>query len=74
MKFPNLHIIWTAGKNLALPNTLSRNTTSELLTQKKTVEIPQSVEFFLAKDETSPRLECKNAVKIDSITKQINTL
>ena len=25
MKFPNLHIVWTAGKNLALPDTLSRN-------------------------------------------------
>ena len=23
MKFPNLHIVWTAGKNLALPDTLS---------------------------------------------------
>ena len=28
MKIPNLHIVWTAGKNLALPDTvtLSRNT------------------------------------------------
>ena len=25
MKFPNLHIVWTAGKNLALPDALSRN-------------------------------------------------
>ena len=32
MKFPNLHIIWTAGKKLALPDTLSRNTPPELLT------------------------------------------
>ena len=24
MKFPNLHIVWTAEKNFALPNTLSR--------------------------------------------------
>ena len=41
MKFPNLHIVWTAGKNLALPDTLSRNTSPELLTRKTTVEIPQ---------------------------------
>ena len=34
MKFPNLHIVWTAGKNLALPDTLSRNTPPELLTRK----------------------------------------
>ena len=35
MKFPNLHIVWTAGKNLALSDTLSRNTPPELLTRKK---------------------------------------
>ena len=42
MKFPNLHIVWTAGKNLALPDTLSRNTPPELLTRKTTVEIPKN--------------------------------
>ena len=41
MKFPNLHIVWTAGKNLALPDKLSRNTPPELLTRKTTVEIPK---------------------------------
>ena len=35
MKFPILHIIWTAGKNLALPDTLNRNTPPESLTRKK---------------------------------------
>ena len=49
MKFPNLHIVWTAGKNLALPDTLSRNTPPELLTQKTTVEIPQHIKFYIAK-------------------------
>ena len=49
MKFPNLHIVWTAGKNLALPDTLSRNTTPELLTRKTTVEIPQNIKFYLGK-------------------------
>ena len=29
MKFPNLHIVWTAGKTLALPGTLSQNTPPE---------------------------------------------
>ena len=56
MKLPNLHMVWTAGKNLALPDTLSRNTPPELLARKTTVEIPQNIKFFLAKDETSPRL------------------
>ena len=64
MKFPNLHIVWTAGINLALPDTLSRNTPPELLTQKTTVETPQNINFFLSKDETSPRLQCKYAVKL----------
>ena len=57
MKFPNLHIVWTAGKNLALPDKLSRNTPPELLTQKTTVEIPKNIKFYLAENETSPRLE-----------------
>ena len=74
MKFPNLHIVWTAGKNLALPDTLSRNTPPELPTRKTTVEIPQNVKFYLAKDETSPRLECKYAVKTDIDQSQINNL
>ena len=63
MKVPNLHIVWTAGKNLALPDTLSRKTPPDLLTRKTTVEIPQNIKFYLAKNETSPRLECKYAVK-----------
>ena len=62
LKLPNLH---TAGKNLALPDTLSRNTPPELLTRKTTVEIPQNINFYLAKNETSPKLECKYAVKTD---------
>ena len=33
IKFPNLHIVWTAGKNLALPGTLSRNTPLKLITR-----------------------------------------
>ena len=74
MKFANLHIVWTAGKNLALPDTLSRNTPHELLTRKTTVELPQNIKFYLAKNETSPRLECKNAVKTDIDQSQINNL
>ena len=74
MKFPNLHIVWTAGKNLALPDTLSRNTPPELLTRKTTVEIPKNIKFYLAENETSPRLECKYAVKTDVEQSQINSL
>ena len=74
MKFPNLHIVWTAGKNLELPDTLSRNTPPELLTRKTTVEIPKNIKFYLAKNETSPRLECKYAVRTDVEQSQINNL
>ena len=49
IKFSNLHIVWTAGKNLALPDTLSRNTPPELLTRKTTVEISQNLNFFSQK-------------------------
>ena len=51
-----------------------RNTPPEILTRKTTVEIPQNIKFYLAKDETSPRLECKYAVKIDIEQSQINNL
>ena len=64
----------TAGKNLALPDTLSRNTPTGLLTRKTTVEIPQNIKFYLAKNETSPRLDCKYAVKTDIDQSQTNNL
>ena len=62
------------GKNRALPDTLSRNTPPELLTRTTKVEIPQNIKFYLAKIETSPRLECKYAVKTDIDQSQINNL
>ena len=61
-------------KNLALPDTLSRNTPPELLTRKTKVEIPQNIKFYLAKDETSPRQECTYALKTDIDQSQTNNL
>ena len=74
MKISSLIIVWNASKNLDLPNTLSGNTPLELVTRKITVEIPQNIKLFPAKDETLPRLESSYAVKTDSDTTQINTL
>ena len=74
MKFTNSQIVWTAGKRLALPDTLSRNTPLELLTRKTTVEIPQNIKIFLAKAETSPKLQCKYAVKTAVDQSQTNVL
>ena len=45
-KFPIIQIVWTARKNLALPDTLSRNTPPELLTRKTTVEMPHNIKIF----------------------------
>ena len=47
----------------SLPDTLSRNAPPEIKTRKMTVEIPPNTKFFRTKDEISPRLECKYAVK-----------
>ena len=51
MKFSNLNIIWTEGKNLALPGLLSRTIDEEHFTKTRdiTVEIPEDLNFFLAK-------------------------
>ena len=45
-KLPNLLKVWTAGKNLTLPDTLIRNTTPELITKKTTVKKPQNIIIF----------------------------
>ena len=37
VKFPNLHVVRTAGKSLALPDKLSRKTPPKLRTRKTTV-------------------------------------
>ena len=45
-----------------------------LLTRKITIEKPQIIKLFLAKKETSPRLQCKNAIKTNIDQSQINNL
>ena len=59
IKIPNLHIVWTAGKNLALPDTLSSNTPPELFTRKTTVEVPQNIKFYLVKKGTHHNVNAK---------------
>ena len=45
MKFPNLLIMWTDGKNLALPDILSRTINEEQFTKTRdiTVEIQENI-------------------------------
>ena len=62
MKFPNLHIIWTEGKNLALPDLLSRTIDfliEEYFTKTRdiTVEIPENIKLFSAKTPFANNLE-----------------
>ena len=44
MKFPNLHIICTRGKNLALPDTFSRKVPSELFTYRLECEYAEKTD------------------------------
>ena len=64
MKFPNLHIIRTEGKNLALPDLLSRTIDEEHFTKTRdiTVEIPENIKFFFAKKPFANYLECKYSI------------
>ena len=78
MKFPNLHIIWTEGKNLALPDLLSRTIDEEHFTKTRdiTVEIPENIKFFFAKTPFAINLECKYSIcnNTDEDNKEKNTL
>ena len=63
-----------SGKNYVIPDTRSRNTPPELTTRKTTVEIPQNIKFYLAKDKTSPRLGFKYATITNPDNTQIKNL
>ena len=62
MKFPNLHIIWTEGKNLALPDLLIRTIDEEHFTKTRdiTVEIQENIK--LAKTSFANNLECQYSI------------
>ena len=64
-KIANLQRVWTAGKSLALPDTLSKITPTEQLTRITTIEIPRFIKKNFAENKISPRLECIYAKKID---------
>ena len=58
-----------------MPDILSRNPPPDIITKKTTVGIPQTFKvIFLAKDKTSPLLDCKYAVQTDIIHAKINNL
>ena len=59
MKSPNLHIIWTEGKNLALPDLFTRTNNEEQFTKTRdiTVEIPENNKFFFARTPFGNNIE-----------------
>ena len=64
MTFPNLHIIWTEGKNLALPDLLSRTFNEEQFTKTRdiTVEIPENIKFYFAKTPFGNNIEYQHSI------------
>ena len=73
MKSPNLHNFWTEGKNLALPDLLSRKIDEEHFTKSRdiTVEIPEKIKHHLqkhhfakmfAKTPFANNLDCKYSI------------
>ena len=69
MKLPNLHIVWTEGKNLSLPDLLRRSMTTT--TQDKhrlcTVEIQDSIKFFMTHNQNTQPIQCLYAVSKEYI-------
>ena len=77
MKFPNLHIVWTEGKNLSLPDLLCRplTTTTQDEHRLRTVEIPESFQFFMTHNLNPQPIQCNYAVSkeyINSVSTDTN--
>ena len=64
-QFQNLKIIWTPGKNLALPDILSRNVTTTDMKkyQKKHKYIPKDIKFFLTTMEKKLNISLSTMMK-----------
>ena len=77
MKIPNLHMVWTEGKNLSLQDLLSISltTTTQDEHRLRTVEIPDSIKFFVTHNQNTQPIECNYAVSkeyINSVTTDTN--
>ena len=69
MKSPNLHIVWTEAKNLSLPDLLIRSltTTGEDEHRLRTVDIPDSIKFFMTHNPNPQPIQCHYAVSKEYI-------
>ena len=77
MKYPNLHKVWTEGKNLSIPELLSRSltTTRHDKHRLRTVEILDSINFFMTHNENTQTIQCHYAVSkeyINSVSTEYN--
>ena len=72
MKFPDLIIVWTEGKNLLLPDLLSRSlkTTTQDEHRLRTDEIPDCIKFLMTDKQNTQPIQCQYAVSKE----YINTL
>ena len=64
MKFPNLHIVWTEGKNLSLPDLSSRSltTTTQDDHRLRIVENPETNKFLMTHNTSTQPIQCNYAV------------
>ena len=64
MKFPNLQRCWLEGKNLSLPDLLSRSltTTTQDEHRLRTVETPDAAKFFMTHNQQTQPIQCHYAV------------
>ena len=72
MIFPNLHLIWTEGNNLSLPDLLSRSLTKIAQDEHRLrrVDIPDFIKFFLTHNQHTQPIQCHYAVS----SQYINTV
>ena len=70
MKFQNLHIVWTEGENLSLPDVLScsLSKTTQDERRPRTIEIPDSIKFFMTLNQHTQPIQCHYAVSKEYVT------
>ena len=69
MKFPNLHIVWTEGNILPFPDLLSRSLTPTTQDEHRfrTVELPDSINFFMTHKQNTQPIQCHYVVSKEYI-------
>ena len=69
MKFPNVHILRTEGKNLSFPDFSSHSTTTTAQEDHllRVVEVPDSVKFFITHNQQTQPIQCQCAVSKECV-------